>query len=322
MNIRKLLSWLGIGKPMPAIQSASVVPDEPQEVNPLPAYFALSWAERRQRVLDHSYDGFNGGFAAANSAEIKRMALARGDHAQLHVIFNIGADALAEYMRSDNYKNIYECPMVGSKVLKPSATRRQVDELIGLAPAENFYFCAASIGGTGMRYYGEYCVALKSPDDQVSVKEGLDRNSYDLIKAPLAALLDVDNPKSRVDRLKFKFRSTEFADMLAVKVLQHQSFRPRLLTAGNIGEAVLSDEDYVELFHEDKIRRNTILEVRSHPEDEMTETAIQARWERGGSVSPQQLLWLQRRQAARKAMDANDIVHRVVSGSGRVYRWS
>ncbi|RON65854.1 hypothetical protein BK669_04120 [Pseudomonas fluorescens] len=318
MMIKRLLDWLGFSEPA----SRVVKTDEPLSVPPQlspPDYFSQDWAQRKRQLLTGIDDSFLGGFAAANGAEVARIALADGKNAHLHVIFNLGADALAQYMRTDNYQNAYERPVVGSKVLEPSKKRQTVDEMLGLKPAKNFYFCAASIAGTGIRFYGDFCVALKSPADKASVKQGLDRNSYDLVVPPLDVLMGC---KSRVDSLKFRFREPEFADMLAIKVLQHQAMRPRRLTIGNIGDAVLSDEDYVELFHEGKIRRDTILEVRSHPEDEMTETVIDSRQFREGGSTPAQILWLQQRQIARQEMAEKGIVHRVVRGSGRVYRWS
>ncbi|NNA59391.1 hypothetical protein HBO27_26455 [Pseudomonas koreensis] len=319
--IKRLLDWLGFSEPAPRTAKAVESLDAPLPLSP-PDYLTLDWAQRKQQLISRIDDPFYGGFAAANTAEIARIALAEGENAHLHVIFNLGADSLAQYMRTDNYQNAYERPVVGSKIIEPSKKRKRVDELLGLNPVENFYFCAASVGGTGMRFYGDYCVVLKSPVDKAAVKQGLDRNSYDLVAPPLDGMINEPDAKNRIGSLKFKFRELEFSDMLVIKVLQHQAMRPRRLTMGNIAEAVLSDEDYVELFHEGKIRRDSILEVRSHPEDEMTERAIESRNIRERTSTPEQILWLQQRRIARQEMDKKKVPHRIVRGSGRDYRWS
>lgn len=297
----------------------------PPSLPVVPAYWASwSWAERKAAVIAQTTDWLSGDFTTANVAYVAELVAASGENARLHVVFNVGADALRSFALHGGYKNVYEGPVIEGKHLAPSCTRKKVDAIIDLVRPEEFYFCALSLGGTGMRFYGEYCVVLKSPDDANGVKKVLDRNSYDFLTPPLAAFLDgrlIEEQQALATTLMCNFRSDAFCDMLSIKVLQHHAARPRLLTFGAVGEAVLSDEDYVEAYHHGKILRDAVLEVRSHPEDEVTESSIEARFERGETVNPEELQWAARRQQARQAMTANGIRHRVVTGNGRGRRW-
>ena len=313
--VKRLVAWL---RPQPVYVSVPAAAEAP------PAYLDRTWAERKRDRLAQASDWLGGGFAQANAAYVHETVLATGEHARLHVAFNIGADALREFVQSDDYRNVYEHPVVEGKELRPSEKRKRVDNIVLRGDPSSCYFCALTLGGTGMRFYGEYCVVLRSPDDAACVKHVLDRNSYDLAIPPLAQMLEGRSLAQQQDvagKLMCSFRTPELGDMLAIKVLQHHGARPRLFTIGVVGEAILSDEDYVEAFHEGKIRLATVLEVRSHPEDEMTESSIEDRFARGETVTAEELQWAARRQQAREAMDGKDIRHRVVSGNGRGRRW-
>lgn len=293
--------------------------------NAVPVYLdQWTWAQRKEHALGQASDWLDGGFAQANAAYVHETVLATADNARLHVVFNIGADALRSFMETNDYKNVYEHPVVEERSLGPSKKRVEVDKICGLDPPKDYYFCALSVGGTGMRFYGEYCVVLKSPNDAASVKRVLDRNSYDFASPPLARFFNgrpLSEQQQLASKLMCSFRNAELGDMLSIKVLQHHGARPRLLTIGTVGEAVLSDEDYVEAYHEGKIRLATVLEVRSHPEDEMTESSIEDRFVRGEAVTTEELQWAARRQQVREAMDDKVIRHRVVTGNGRGQRW-
>jgi hypothetical protein len=291
----------------------------------IPTYLSdMSWEERKDETIRQTSDWLDGAFAKANAMYVEATAAATDEKARLHVVFNIGADALRSFVLTDDYKNVYEHPLVEGKELRPSEKRKRVDQIVGLVKPKDFYFCALSIGGTGMRFYGEYCAVIRSPDDARSVKRVLDRNSYDFVIPPLSEIfgkLNVAEQQALAGKLMCDFRSPDFQYMLAVKVLQHYGGRPRLLTIGAVGEGILSDEDYVEAYHEGKIKLETILEVRSHPEDEMTESNIESRFERGEAVTTEELQWVARRRQVRSAMNEKNIRHRVLTGNGGGRRW-
>lgn len=286
-------------------------------------YLDSSWEDRKKHALGQASQWLDG-FVQANAAYVHEMVLASAENARLHVVFNVGSDALRNFLETDDYKNVYEHPVVEGKPLRPSKKRQEIDGICQLAPPKDYYFCALSVGGTGMRFYGEYCVVLKSPDDAASVKRVLDRNSYDFMAPPLSDIfsrLDETAQQRLAASLMCDFRSPSLGDMLSIKVLQHHGARPRLLTIGLVGEAVLSDEDYVEAYHQGKIRLATVLEIRSHPEDEMTESSIEDRFVRGEPVSAEELQWAARRRQVRHVMDDKGIRHRVATGNGRGRRW-
>lgn len=295
--------------------------------SPLPHYISKwSWAERRSEVLKQANDWTLGQFSKANAVSIEAMACAQGKNARLHVIFNIGSDALRSYAQTGDYKNAYEQPTIVGAPVSASCTRLKVDELISLKNPKDFYFCALSSGGLGIRFYGEYCVVLRSGNDS-GVKRVLDRNSYDFIRSPLKELLEyreLTEKQDLVKRLETEFRSEEMGQMLAIKVLQHFNHPSRLLTMGSVSEAILADEDYVEALHEGKIPLQSILEVRCNALDEMLEAGVLSKLGRG-QATVEELLWASRREEVRKALAAPRSGHAIelktVAGAGRSGRW-
>ena len=290
----------------------------------IPTYFLeRNWAQRRAEFVASPAQSIGIGFAEANAAAIRRLALAEGDAARLHVVFNLGAGALMTYLRSGDYMNAYQRPVVNGKERKPSPTRLRVDKLIELADPANTYFCALEMGGAGVRFYGEYCAVLKSPADARNVKRVMDRNSYEFICNPLKSYLEElgkAQQRQLIEGLGARFRSPDSADLLALKVMQTQNCRARLLSLGTIGASVIRDEDYVEAYHEGPITLSSMLELREGGEEATIEASINGRWQ-AGQVSIEEMLWLRRREAVREEANAKGIPIRIVSGSGRTQRW-
>jgi hypothetical protein len=319
-RLLKKLGWhLGDSTAVPASPMLTVSPALP--ASPFD-YINRSWEERKKVLLAKSDDWFAGGFTKANVDAVEFAA--DGKRGYVHVIFNLGADALGNFLHSGKYLNAYQKPVVGGKLRGASKNRRKVDEMLALADPEQVYFCAISGAGTGVRYYGEYCVALKSPDDAKFVKRVLDRNSYDFISEPFKTLLrplPTSQKRDLIQNMMCDFRSDDFKSMLSIKVLQHNAARPRLLTPGQIAEGILVDEDYVEALHEGSVEREAILEVRSHPDDRLTELGIEQAWHQGKNLTPEELLWMGRRQAVSSRLESRDIPHKSVSDQGRSNRW-
>ncbi|MES2757842.1 MAG: hypothetical protein V4693_10750 [Pseudomonadota bacterium] len=301
---------------------------QPVQASPvpvLPSYFTEpSWSLRRQAVMAALPQSMGGGFAAANAKRILGDARAKGRRTRMHVVFNLGADALLNFLRHGEYLNAYQRPIVNGKARQASRQRVRVDELIAAGTPENRYFCALAMGGTGISFYGEYCAVLRSPADEVGVRRVLDRNSFDLIRPPIQQYLaGLDKPGQRrlIDGLGADFRSVDCADMVAIKVLQTANAHARLITTGTIGAALLDDEDFIEAYHEGPIAVTTLLEVRERFDEIAMEAGINARMQAGQSVPAEELLWSSRRDEIRKAAHAARIDIRGVSGSGRTKRW-
>ena len=100
------------------------------------------------------------------------------------------------------------------------------------------------LGGTGVRYYGEYCVVLKEdphvvPDDTLV----LDRNSYDVMFEPLKGCGPVDGI---VKRLRGQWDDGLVA-MVKMRILPALGAAPRLATSGTASDVLLHDENFVEV---------------------------------------------------------------------------
>lgn len=301
-------------------------PANPTPVAPaLPSYFTEPcWSLRREAVVAALPQSMGGGFAAANAAQIRANALATGCRARMHVVFNLGGQALLNVLNGGNYLNAYQRPVVNGKARPPSEERLKVDKLIGAGAPENRYFCALAMGGTGIRFYGEYCAVLKSPEDERGVQRVLDRNSYDLIRSPIKQFLDkLDQPGQQrmIDGLGARFRSADCADMVAIKVLHRANAHARLITAATIGAALLDDEDFVEAYHVGPIALTSLLEIREHYDEIATETHIRGRLLAGKGVTVEEQLWMTRREDIRTAAAAARLPIRSVNGSGRSERW-
>jgi hypothetical protein len=291
----------------------------------IPVYFSQwDWTRRIADIVAAPPASHGNDFVQANARLIRQYAALQGADAKVHVVFNLGAIALLDFLQHGDYKNVYERPVVNGRVRIPSNTRIKVDQMLGLDPPEAFYFCALAAGGTGIRFYGEYCVVLKSPEDSEAVARVLDRNSYELIQAPLSQFLTGLRATKRADlirRLGAAFRHDECGELLAVKVLQATNGRTRLLTAGTVGEAILDGEDYVEAYHRGKIEHGAVLEIRESPFDQQNEASISARFGAGDGVGAEEILWVARRQQVRNEIEKCGLERRVVADNGRTERW-
>jgi len=139
-----------------------------------PTYFsAQSWADRVDRwETDNQGSVFSGG----NVAVIRQML--SDPETGLRMVVNITADALRSFLSEGRYRNLYDSPLVGGSARQPSPERVKVDSRFGLGP--NVYFGALALGGTGVRFYGEYCMVIKL--DRVPADTRLfDRDSYDIL---------------------------------------------------------------------------------------------------------------------------------------------
>ncbi|HVW25727.1 MAG TPA: hypothetical protein VHC69_10175 [Polyangiaceae bacterium] len=159
----------------------------------------------------------------------------------LRPVVNIGAGSLCEFLKEDRYRNAYERPRVDDVEVKPSANRELVDTLLFGEERSQYYFGSVSLGGTGCRFYGEYCMVLKrerSMDAKV-----FDRNSYDLLTPPLSLSED---RLGMVVALRGTWRD-DITSMLTAKVAPELPEENRLTTPGQVSDLVSRDEDFAEV---------------------------------------------------------------------------
>ncbi|MEP7121884.1 MAG: hypothetical protein ABJE95_13270 [Byssovorax sp.] len=220
------------------------------------------------------------------------------------------------------YKNIYDLQRLGVGK-EPSATRRRVDTALPLPPgkrAEDMYFGAVEISGTGIRFYGDICLVLK-PTEVEGDTLILETNSYDLEREPLVSLISRAQDQSAKRRLFAKAMSGRWdndrGDMVASKVFQMLGQRERLFTLGQIAEAVRDDEDYVEVIRAGTFDANDLEEVRLQPEDAAVELRIAEQLRNGMPPSLAEVQWGRDRRRAEMALRALGIPVRVVTTPGR-----
>jgi len=255
----------------------------------------------------------------------------RGDLG-LRMAVNMPAYALLRFLHERQYKNAYERQAdAGSDAGGPSATRREVDAALFPAPARppaQHYFGAAVLGGTGVRYYGEYCVVLKEEEkvirDEMPVVEKvipgdtqvLDRNSYDTMFAPLAGVEPLPDVMKRL-------RGQWGNDLLAIvklKILPELGAAPRLTTAATASETLLHDESFVEVHKHGSFGPDQVHEVRESAADAAVEADLSGRRQRGQPRLPEESIWLARRHLVDRALAAHGIRARIIVTTGRTPR--
>jgi hypothetical protein len=281
-----------------------------------PIYFAVdSWTSRFNNwIQGHSKTDQ---FAIANAAAVD--VISRRRDLGLRMAVNIPAHGLLLFLRDRHYKNAYERVADAGDQAAPSATRRGVDDALFPAPLKprDHYFGATVLGGTGVRYYGDYCIVLKEDSaiipDQTQV---IDRNSYDMMFAPLVG-------REPLPVIAQRLRGGWATDLLAIvkmKILPALGITPRLATAGVASETLLHDESFVEVHKHGSFTPSDVHEVREAAADAAVEADIVGRRERGHLLSVEEIIWVQRRHQADLKLASLGLRARIVVSAGRTPR--
>jgi len=281
-----------------------------------PIYFADEpWSSRLTRWLTKYVADRT--FLRAHDSAVHDIA--KRPDLGLRMAVNIPARALLLFLREGRYRNTYERPAdIGQKDAAPSKTRREVDAALFPSPMSprQYYFGAAVLGGTGVRYYGDYCLVLKqsalAPDTQI-----LDRNSYDTVFEPFT-----DLQESVVDIVR-RLRGRWGADAVAMsklKILPELGASPRRATAGAASEALLHDESFVEVHKRGTFASSDVHEVRESASDAAVEADLMGRRERNHPLTTEETIWLYRRHSVDRALAAHYIQTRIIVTSGRTPR--
>jgi hypothetical protein len=274
-----------------------------------PVYFSTKpWRSRVKTWLRRGTDPFVDG-----NLHLVRQIM---EHAEsgLRVVINISAHALLSFLAERRYRNLYESPVIGGTRRQVSPERQRVDTLLQLAPPDQFYFGAVALGGTGVRFYGEYCMVLRPSaiDAQTQV---FDRDSYDLLMPPLAQR----SPTAMVKMLRGHWG--DVVDMLTLKLLPELQGSRRLVTTGTVSEMILRDQEFVEVHKRGAITPDSIEELRQSPDEVAIEARIAARRVAGFPPTSLELRWLHRREEVVRALEASRLPYRIVTLHGRGYQW-
>lgn len=277
-----------------------------------------AWAKRVQAWLDRERAWGNlNPFLEGNTWLIRQTLEHR--ETGLRMVVNISAYALLNFLQTGSYKNLYEHPVIGGARRGPTPDRLRVDDLLEFGPyAKDYYFGAVALGGTGVRFYGEYCMVIK-PETVDANTRIFDRDSYDMLVPPLS---DLDDRELR--DLAFILRGEwdrDVVDMLVLKLLPELRFANRLLTTGVVAELVLHDQDFVEVHYNRRINPQTVEEIRQSPDEVALESRIRSRRASGFPPTSVELLWMRQREEVARAMESQGIRYRIVTLHGRGYQW-
>jgi len=157
----------------------------------------------------------------------------------------------------------------------------------------------------------------------------LDRNSYDIERLPLARRLEGKSGKQRADEREsiaeeLKGNWPDLPRIAALKILERFAGRKRRLTVGEISDAILTDEDYVEILwlrpgdSGRSFGTRDLLEVRVAAADVALEERIGARSWSGPTPTLAELAWRGQRRRAEEALRDSNIAVKVVTTTGRV----
>lgn len=219
------------------------------------------------------------------------------------------------------YKNYYD---LGKHQLGETPTRREVvDQALPVADYKSICFCAAELNGAGVRFYGDFCLVLK-PAARHAGATILERNSYDLVREPLRAVVEHETSSTEQFSKRKELASAmagswecDLPDMVALKMSGDQRLQARRLTTGQIAQGVLDDEDYMEVLHEGSFGPKDLQEVRLSVSDAALETHIVDQARRGQSPTLEEILWCRRRQEAVRALSDAGVGVRVITMLGR-----
>lgn len=270
-------------------------------------YFSnKSWNDRLNTWLSKA----TGGFESPNVESIKRVLTDPNTSAR--VVVNIRPDALTAFLNEGSYRNIYQSPVIGGNRKEPDAKRLAADAQVGTGP--NHYYGAAAMGGGGVRYYGEYCIVLKSDfvDSQTQV---FDRDSYDVLFPPLDSA-----PNRAIESLKGTW-DRDIASMIMLRVLPDLNHQRQIVTSGTVIELALKDQEFIEVHLNRTFKPDDVDQIVESPETAAMEARILERQRGALPNSMHELEWVRRRSEVVRQLEKCGIRHRVVTQHGRGFQW-
>lgn len=278
---------------------------------------SVSWEARLQKWRSTAPGAE---FWDANTRDFrKRLSKTEGG---ARPVVNIPAHALLRLLRGDRYKNAYILAEEGGGVhvvvgaapgKHVEQQRLDVDDAFGLVPAREYFFAAVSLEGTGVRYYGEYCMvlrALPSGDTQI-----VDRDSYEILFEPL----DRVNRASVVSALKGSW-AKDLADIASVKIRSVLERQERITTSVVQARTLLEGEEFIEIHlhlpganqRETGFTADDVHEVRQDSRDMSAAERVDTIFESGEPARMEEVLFSLRRRAVERELTACGIRTRVV----------
>jgi hypothetical protein len=251
-----------------------------------------------------SWRGKQDPFVEANV--VKYMQILTRKESGPRMVVNIGGWSLEKFLLSGRHLNRYELHRMGA-AREPAQKRLRVDGWISspsLRP-EVIHFGAVALESSGVRFYGEYCLVLKTVDEGTQI---MDRDSYELDEAPLVSSM---RPASAFSSL----RGTWGRDLVAMAVLRARDVllaSDRAVTEGRLRESLLRGEEFIEVHKADGFGPSDLEEVRIPPCDVAAQTEIVSSTAHGSMPSIAEIVWFARRARLNRALAQAGLEIRVV----------
>jgi hypothetical protein len=181
------------------------------------------------------------------------------------------------------------------------------------------YFGAVEVNGSGIRFYGDVCFILNT--DQIAQNTVvLTSNSYDLVRPPITPTGSTPTAialQAQVATMAGTW-SSDTPDIAVVKTFASREVSERRLTTGQISDAILDDEDYLEVLKVGSFDASSLQEARVSAADTAAEGQVGEQLRLGLCPSLAELQWRKHRRAAVKALQGHGVRTRVITTSGRV----
>jgi hypothetical protein len=276
-------------------------------------YFSDKNLEWKDRLAAWLHSRASEAFPNANSSHITSSILT-GD-VSLRMVVNMPPATLINFLSEDDngdypkYKNTYELKAGAGQDKAVNPRRRRIDDaLFGKDCGRNYYYGALAIGGSGIRYYGEYCLVM---DLDLTRAKLFDRNSWDLEFEPLAN----KDKHAVIEHLSGEWKDAEYIAKL--KVLPQLAEVVRLTTTATVSDAVLRDESFIEIHYPEKFDAKDIYEVRESPSLSAIEQHLESRLRHRHPINLEECLWLTRRGHVKTMLGRARVKSRVVETTGR-----
>jgi hypothetical protein len=225
------------------------------------------------------------------------------------------------------YKNGYDLKRyrVGDGEPRDVESRREtVDASLPLKVGQdpsNVYFMAVELNGTGVRFYGDVSLVLQHSnfDRETTI---IDRNSFELARDPLFTRIQNGPGSEHENRCKEaqNLAGTWHKDLghiATIKTLGRLDGGTRQWTPGQISDAILVDEDYIEVLRIGSFSAKDLQVARIAADDAAHESLIAERCRQGPPPTFESMLWRFQRRNADEALRRAGLALHVVATSGR-----
>jgi len=300
----------------------------------------MNWEDKQKDLVDQLAKDVNlPEMVEANSNMIERTLTGFGPDDKnanvdlsLNVVVNISAVHIPVFCKATAnkedrpYKNSYDLgdtQRIGAYPDGADLPRRvnvdaAVETVTGIQQSD-IYFAATELNGCGVRFYGDLCLVLSDQiiDDELQT---LESNSYDIIREPRYKPGDPIEQSSLTSSLREMVGKgpSEWIQMATIKVLDICGKTNRRLTTGQISEAILEDEDYIEVLLRESFGAEKVREVRTTAGDIARQGQIQRDAVLGPTPALAELEWRNQRRAAFDALSKMNVPYRTVAPQGRV----